>query len=98
MKSSRNGVIIVLIISSLTLLLVLQVFWLRSSFQDEWQRTHKEASMLFRNTVFDLTDSLLEKSISAIPAGGFPQMRIQVRDSVKIISSPTKLKRSSITI
>jgi two-component system, OmpR family, phosphate regulon sensor histidine kinase PhoR len=50
-------------ISSLLLLVVLQFFWLKNSYETAFFDFRRETTMLFRNTVFNLRDSLFVKNI-----------------------------------
>ncbi len=68
MSTSRNSLSIVLIISSIGLLMALQFFWLRKVYRDEEHGFQKETSFIFRNTMFALNDSLLQKSIQPMPS------------------------------
>lgn len=52
---------------SIALLLVLQFFWLRSSYQNEREQLRKETTALFRNTLFTIQDSLIQERIKFIP-------------------------------
>jgi hypothetical protein len=63
-----------LMISSISLLLLLQFFWLKNEYQNETEYFRKQTHLIFRNTIFEMSDSLLMKSIK--PAQG---------DSLKIV-------------
>lgn len=87
MKSKKNSITIVLITSSITLLLVLQVFWLKSTYQEEHQRIEKEARNLFRNLILTMSDSLMQKNIHVLPSRHTRQdFMIQVNDSLQVFS------------
>jgi two-component system phosphate regulon sensor histidine kinase PhoR len=64
---SASRLTIPLMATSMTLLLVLQTFWLRSVYHDERRDLERDVSILFGNTIFDMSDSLVEKSIRALP-------------------------------
>jgi two-component system, OmpR family, phosphate regulon sensor histidine kinase PhoR len=68
MKQSKNKLTLALIISSISLLLVLQVFWLTNSYEKAFFDLRKETNGLFRNTVFALRDSMFVRNIQRIPA------------------------------
>lgn len=68
MKQQKNTVTLILMISSLVLLIILQVFWLKSSYERSFHDLRRETSMLFRSTVLTLRDSLFMKNVVAIPA------------------------------
>lgn len=76
MKRQKNTVTLILMVSSLVLLIILQVFWLTSSYERSFHDLRRETSMLFRSTVLTLRDSLFMKNVVAIPADsigeGFP--------------------------
>lgn len=65
-KAHDNSLTLIAICSSVLLLLVLELFWLRMEFKDELSRFHRETHMIFRNTVLELNDSLVQKNIVAI--------------------------------
>jgi len=65
---SKNTTTLFLMISSLILLVILQVFWLRSSYEKAFYDFRRESNMLFRATVLEMQDSLLAKNIEPIPA------------------------------
>jgi two-component system phosphate regulon sensor histidine kinase PhoR len=46
----------------------LQGFWLNSAYNDQRRDLERDVSILFGNTVFEMSDSLMEKSIKALPA------------------------------
>lgn len=66
MKKSKNILSLLLMISSVVLLVVLQFFWLRNSYETAYFDFRRESSMLFRNAVFNLRDSLFVKNIEPI--------------------------------
>lgn len=66
MKQPNNKVTIILIIASVILLLIFQAVWLRRSYRDELYSIQREARILFRNTLFEMNDSLMQKSIHSI--------------------------------
>src|SRR5690349_5954831 len=53
--------------SSLLLLLVLQGFWLYSSYEKAYYNLSKEVNGLFRNTVMAMRDSAMMKFIEKLP-------------------------------
>lgn len=52
---------------SIGLLLILQYFWLRSSYENERERLRKETSFMFRNTLLSMQDSMIQRNIQFIP-------------------------------
>jgi len=73
MKITKNTVALSLIISSIVLLLALQVFWLTNSYEKAYFDLRRETNGLFRTTVMALRDSLLVKSFEKIPADSTPK-------------------------
>jgi len=67
MKSSKNSIALLLIISSILLLLALQALWLINSYEKAYFDLRRQTSELFRSSVFTLRDSMLMKSIERIP-------------------------------
>lgn len=57
-RSSASVVRLVLMASSLVLLVLLQAFWLLSSYEQSFAGFHRETSALLRSTVFSLRDSV----------------------------------------
>jgi two-component system phosphate regulon sensor histidine kinase PhoR len=53
-------------LSSIFLLLVLQVFWLHGAYQDAEEDFRKETNSLFRNTIFAMHDSLIQRSLKPV--------------------------------
>jgi two-component system phosphate regulon sensor histidine kinase PhoR len=68
MRIKKNSIPLTLMVSSILLLLVLQLLWLRGAYYDAADDFRKETNSLFRNTVFAMHDSLIQKSIE--PMGG----------------------------
>lgn len=67
MRASRYTLPLVLMVSSIVLLVVLQVFWLRSSYEKAYFDLRRETNELFRSTVAALRDSLLLKNFQQVP-------------------------------
>jgi len=59
-----------LVVSSITLMVVLQGLWLRSSYEKAYLDFRRETNYLFRNTVYTLRDSLLSKRIESVAISG----------------------------
>jgi signal transduction histidine kinase len=87
MRWGKNSVTILLIASSISLLLVLQMLWLSNTYHQEYQRIEKEAHQLFRNLIFDMSDSLMQQNISALPLKRNQLgAKIVIHDSVQVFS------------
>jgi two-component system, OmpR family, phosphate regulon sensor histidine kinase PhoR len=79
-----KSIIVPLILSSVILLLVLQIFWLRGAYNNESISLRKESQLLFRDLIFEMNDSLLQKSINSLPERTNSAV-IKMSDSVKIV-------------
>lgn len=91
MQRNKNTLIIGLITASLVLLLVLQFFWLRSTYHQEHIRLQRDLSRMFKDLVFDMSDSLFKKNIKALPPAYITH--IELKDSLKIISNGSVITR-----
>lgn len=67
MAEKRNILIVTLLITSVALLIGLQIFWLRSAYTSAEENFKKETSLLFRSTIFGMQDSLIQRSIFPMP-------------------------------
>jgi two-component system, OmpR family, phosphate regulon sensor histidine kinase PhoR len=54
-------------VSSIALLLVLQFFWIQSSYRDAGEDFRKETNLIFRNTILSMHDSLIQRNL--LPVG-----------------------------
>jgi two-component system, OmpR family, phosphate regulon sensor histidine kinase PhoR len=98
----RNLLTLGLIQASILLLLALQVFWLHSSYEKAFYDFRREANGIFKNTVFELRDSLFASTLSPYidstrdftTNGAISQIRI-LRDSFKTGDSIRFKKQSS---
>jgi two-component system, OmpR family, phosphate regulon sensor histidine kinase PhoR len=76
MQKRKFRTTIVLMVSSMTLLLLLQGLWLRSEYKGASDSFRREANFVFRSTMHHLADSLffsqmnLEGGIDSLPWGG----------------------------
>lgn len=68
-------------VSSIILLLILQLLWLRSAYNHELESFRKEANTLFRNTIINLHDSLIINSIE--PVGMRESTTVSMLDSMR---------------
>lgn len=82
----KNWVTIVLMVSSIVLLVGLQVVWLQSLYRDAKRDLRRETSFLFSSTLMAMQDSILEKNIKPLPGDstvaifdGLPRMRDTLR-------------------
>src|SRR4051812_113725 len=58
---------VALMVTSIMLLLVLQGFWLKSAYNDQRRDLERDVSILFGNTVFEMSDSLMLKGVKPLP-------------------------------
>lgn len=63
MKKRKNTLSLALIVSSIILLLALQAFWLHSSYTNEISDLRRQTNGIFKNTVFQLRDSIFFSSL-----------------------------------
>lgn len=86
MSQNKNTITVILMISSILLLIALQIFWLRGSYEKAYHDFHRETSILFRTTVMGLRDSLFLKNVEPVEddtvTGIFGEKRFLGRDSV----------------
>jgi two-component system, OmpR family, phosphate regulon sensor histidine kinase PhoR len=73
MKAPKNFVTVTLMASSILLLLVLQLFWLRGAYLNAAEDFQKETNILFRNTIFAMHDTLIQRNLE--PVQGDSMMR-----------------------
>ena len=66
MNKSKNIVALALMVSSIALLLVLQLFWLRDSYERAFFGLRRDTNFVFRNTLYAMRDSLYQNSFRAI--------------------------------
>jgi signal transduction histidine kinase len=71
MKASKNTITLILIISSVLLLVVLQVVWLNSAYEKSYFSLRRKTSDILRNSVFTLRDSILLRNIEQVPGDSF---------------------------
>ena len=95
MTKTRSVWIIALMTSSILLLLVLQILWLRSAYTDELDSLKKETNALFRSTVISMHDSLLLSSIEPIGSQGTVQV---IRDSNRVRIWSARTFRDSMAV
>jgi two-component system, OmpR family, phosphate regulon sensor histidine kinase PhoR len=75
----KNFLTLALMVSSIALLLLLQFFWLRGAYEDAADNFRKESNSLFRNTIFAMQDSILQKSVRPIDGSDSIQQHIRIR-------------------
>lgn len=63
---NTNAFRLALMISSILLLVILQILWLKSSYENTYISIRREASTLLRSSVFSLRDSLFLKNLHPV--------------------------------
>lgn len=94
MSGKKNIIILSLLITSIALLIGLQIFWLHSAYGNAEEDFRKETSLLFRSTIFGMQDSLIQRSILPMPGDSLivrnkPRMTVrnQFRKELNFIDS-----------
>ncbi len=91
-------------ISSIALLLVLQLFWLRNSYERAFFGLRRESNFIFRNTLYSIRDSLYQGNIHAVGADTLNKINNRDIKSINIIqgrpidSAAVIAKSSSVQI
>jgi signal transduction histidine kinase len=87
MNKSKNILALTLMVSSIALLLVLQLFWLRNSYERAFYGLRRDSNFIFRNTLYSMRDSLYQGNIRAVSAGPDSLSKIPAREiqSINII-------------
>lgn len=67
MPPTKNTLTLSLMTGSIILVLILQGFWLKSSFKDARARFIQKTGFLFRTTVMDMQDSLIRENFRQVP-------------------------------
>lgn len=84
MKPNSDGTRLVLMISSIVLLVILQVLWLMSSYENAFITLRRETSTILRSSVFALRDSLFIKNIRPVKDGNPADSVVRELDSVVV--------------
>lgn len=64
---SKNTITLTLMMSSILLLVILQIFWLHNTYEKAYFDFRRQVSSIFRSTSFALRDTMLLKSMVAVP-------------------------------
>ena len=65
-RFNRHG-LIALIVSSLVLLVVFQVFWIKKVYDEQFSVLKKDLDHTFRSTVMAMQDSMIQSSFGDLP-------------------------------
>ncbi len=86
MNQAKNRLTVILMLSSISLLLVLQAFWLVKVFEDAKRDLRKDVSIAFEKTIFSMQDSLIQANIRSVPGNdslpAFFTRKIIMKDSM----------------
>jgi two-component system, OmpR family, phosphate regulon sensor histidine kinase PhoR len=87
MNKRKNLLAVTLMVSSIALLLILQLFWLRSSYERAYFGLRRESNYVFRNTLNALRDSLYKDNIRVVGYGSDSLRKLHPNDikSVNIV-------------
>lgn len=96
MNKSKNILALTLMLSSIALLLVLQLFWLRNSYERAFFGVWRDSNFIFRNTLYSMRDSLYQKNIRAVGMGSDSLSTISPRDIESI--SITQKNSDSVVV
>jgi two-component system phosphate regulon sensor histidine kinase PhoR len=88
-KFKPVNIALALMASSLLLLVTLQSFWLRNSYEKAFSELREDANDIFRTTVLAIRDSAMMKNVRSVPSDSFPGKRqhlqfIEKVDCVKV--------------
>nr|MCU0357506.1 HAMP domain-containing histidine kinase [Cyclobacteriaceae bacterium] len=97
MKKGQNQITVVLMGSSIFLLLLLQLVWLKNSYEQEFEALKKETNSLFRSTIIQLQDSMITARIQPVISGDSVHMRIR-KDSNRIEIFNTRVIRDTFLL
>lgn len=80
------------------MLLVLQVLWLQKVYHDEEESFRRQVHIHFRNTLFDMNDSLIMKSIKPVHGEAVTIINSSKIDSVRWNARSVKVKDSTASV
>lgn len=86
MIKSKNTLALTLMISSIALLLVLQLFWLGNSYERAFYGLRRDSNFIFRNTLYAMRDSLYQGNIRAVGSDSLSKITPHDIQSVSIIN------------
>lgn len=67
MKPTKNTILVTLVASSILLLLALQLFWLKNSYEKAYFDLRRETNQLFKSSLSTLRDSMIARNIQPVP-------------------------------
>jgi len=88
MKQPKQSVTVLLMVSSIVLLLALQVLWLTNSYERAYIDMRKEINGLFRGVVMTLNDSMMVRHFERIPVDSFQRMGTRQRSAPLLDTLP----------
>lgn len=88
-------------VSSIALLLILQLFWLQNSYERAYFGLRREANFVFRTTLYSLRDSLYQtniKAVSAVSSDSLSKVDPRTIQSVNVIKGRKYDGLDSVTV
>lgn len=86
-RTTRNSFSIILMSASILLLVVLEVVWIRGTWQDARDDFRKETSSIFRTVLLSMQDTLIQRNLVPLSAGRLDRPQIWSTDSALRIPS-----------
>jgi two-component system, OmpR family, phosphate regulon sensor histidine kinase PhoR len=84
MKSRKNTVTILLMAASLSLLIILQIWWIHNSYEKAFSDFRRDTNIIFKNIVMDLRNRQWMKNMVQLNEDSLPvRMKIMQGDSVR---------------
>ena len=87
MNKSKNILALTLMVSSIALLLVLQLFWLGNSYERAFFGLRRDSNFIFRNTLYSMRDSLYQGNIRAVGSDSLSKIPPRDVQSISIINT-----------
>lgn len=104
MNKSKNFLVLTLMVSSIALLLILQLLWLRNSYERAYFGLRRESNFIFKNTLYAMRDSLYQGNVHGVspdtlrkfPLDNIPSIdvskRIPKSDSIRITTKTSAVQ------
>lgn len=96
MQSRKLRLTVLLMTTSIILLLVLQLLWIRSAYNEALESFRKETNSLFRSTIIGLQDSLIMKGLQPIVTGDSMEYKRSADKPSQVMIWNTRIKRDSM--
>jgi two-component system, OmpR family, phosphate regulon sensor histidine kinase PhoR len=96
MHRNKNTITLILMSSSIVLLVILQIFWLRGSYEKAFFDFRREGNTIFKTTVFGLRDSMILTNFEQLP--GDSVEKILIRKNIRPARGNTRqVKADTVT-